>query len=67
MERLPQRNYVRLETATQNSLDELSRHMFTTKSELMRRYIRDGVRREGQEYAACIEQIKLSQRVLASF
>ncbi len=66
MSQLPQRHYVRLDNATQDSLDELCRHLLTTKSELMRRYVREGVKREAQDYADSIQQVRRSQAILAS-
>ena len=66
MNDLPQRHYVRLDNAMQNALDELCRHLYTTKSELMRRYVREGVRREAAENAQCIEEVRRSERILAT-
>jgi predicted transcriptional regulator len=66
MNDLPQRHYVRLDNSTQNALDELCRHLYTTKSELMRRCVREGVRRETAEYAQYIEEVRRSERVLDS-
>jgi len=66
MSHLPQRHYVRLDSATQDALDELCRHLLTTKSELMRRYVREGVKREAQDYADSIQQVRRSQTILAS-
>jgi hypothetical protein len=66
MEQLPQRHYVRLDNATQDALDELCRHLLTTKSELMRRYVREGVKRESQDYADSVQQVRRSQTILAA-
>jgi len=65
MEQLPQRHYVRLDNATQDALDELCRHLLTTKSELMRRYVREGVKRESQDCADSVQQVRRSQTILA--
>ena len=66
MEQLPQRHYVRLDNATQDALDELCRHLLTTKSELMRRYVREGVKRESQDCAESVQQVRRSQTILAA-
>ncbi len=50
----PVRHHVRLDQWTQDALEEICRHTFSTKSALMRRYIREGVRREAEE---CADQI----------
>lgn len=66
MSEISQRHYLRIDTATQDALEQLCRHLFTTKSELMRRYVREGVAREAQEYAASVEQVKRSKRILTT-
>lgn len=48
---LPIRNYIRLDTATQSALEEISKHTFSTKSSLMRRYVKEGVSREAKIFA----------------
>ena len=60
------RHYLRLDCATQDTLEQLTRHLFTTKSELMRRYVRDGVQREAAKYADEVERLQKSGMILSS-
>lgn len=60
------RHYLRLDAATQDALDQLTRHLFTTKSELMRRYVRDGVQREAAQYAEEVKRLQKSGLILSS-
>ena len=60
------RHYLRLDDATQDALDQLTRHLFTTKSELMRRYVRDGVQREAELYAEEVKRLQKSGLILSS-
>ena len=55
----PIRHYLRLDQTTQNAMDEICRHMFSTKSALMRRYVQEGVKRDAIEYA---KQVEIVQR-----
>ena len=61
------RHYLRLDTNTDMALEELCRQLFTTKSELMRRYVRDGVRSDMTEYAEQAANIRKSAIILSSF
>ena len=60
------RHYLRLDDATQNALDQLTRHLFTTKSELMRRYVRDGVQKQAAEIAEEVKRLQKSGLILSS-
>lgn len=51
------RHYLRLDEVTQEALDELCRQLFTTKSNLMRRYIQEGVKKDVQDYAVEAERV----------
>ena len=55
----PIRHYLRIDQITQNAMDELCRQTFSTKSALMRRYVREGVKRDALLYA---EQVEIVQR-----
>jgi hypothetical protein len=60
------RHYLRLDAVTQQALEEICRHTFATKSELMRRYVREGVRREAQDYAEQVQKLRAAGALLAS-
>ena len=55
----PIRHYLRIDQITQNAMDELCRQTFSTKSALMRRYVREGVKSDAVEYA---KQVEIVQR-----
>ena len=61
------RHYLRLDTDTDAALEELCRQLFTTKSELMRRYVRNGVQSDMTEYAEQAQRIRQSAVILSSF
>ena len=58
------RHHLRLDEITHEALDELCRQLFTTKSNLMRKYIQEGVKRDVQEYAVEAEKVMRSVGVL---
>jgi hypothetical protein len=62
--KVSRRHYLRLDTDTDKALEELCRQLFTTKSELMRRYVRDGVRSDMSEYAEQAQRIMQSTLIL---
>jgi predicted DNA-binding protein len=43
------RHYLRVDPATQNGLETLTRYTCMTKSQLMRRFVQEGVRKEIEE------------------
>lgn len=61
------RHYLRLDTDTDTALEELCRQLFTTKSELMRRYVRNGVRSDMTEYAEQAQRIRQCKSILSTF
>lgn len=61
------RHYLRLDKTTEAALDELCRHLFTTKSELMRRFVREGIQRSTKEYAEEAEKLSSSISMLKRF
>jgi len=48
---LKQRHHFRLDDATEAALAEICRHTFSTKSNLMRRYVQEGVARDAVAFA----------------
>jgi hypothetical protein len=61
------RHYLRLDTDTDTALEELCRQLFTTKSELMRRYVRSGVQSDMTEYAEQAQRVRQSTVILSTF
>lgn len=57
MNKLVHRHNLRLDEVTQVGLDELCRQLFTTKSNLMRKYIQQGVNQDIQKYAHDARQL----------
>ena len=53
----PLRHYLRLDEATQEALEEICRHTFSTKSNIMRRYVQECVKRDAQMYAEETEKV----------
>ena len=50
MSQVQQRHYLRIDAATQDALEKLCRHLFTTKSGLMQRYVCSGHIDEEKRY-----------------
>ena len=51
------RSYIRLDEPTSTALDEICRHTFNTKGNLMRQYVRECVMRDSQRFAQETEQV----------
>lgn len=66
MNRYQMRHHFRLDPATEQALEEIVRHTFSSKSSLMRRYVQEGVARDAQIYAQTAEQVLRSTRILKS-
>jgi len=60
----PNRHYLRLDNPTQDALAELCRYKFATKSELMRRYVQEGVEKDSMMYQDQVRQLVKSTSVL---
>jgi predicted transcriptional regulator len=60
------RHHLRLDEATQAALEELCRHTSSTKSSLMRRYVKEGVTRDAQKFADETEIVLKSVGILKS-
>ena len=60
----PIRHYLRIDQITQSAMDEICRHTFSTKSALMRRYVREGVKRDALQYAEQVEIVKRATHTL---
>ena len=57
MNKHPRRHNLRLDDATQAALEEICRHTFSTKSNIMRRYVMEGVARDAQKFAQEAEKV----------
>lgn len=60
----PIRHYIRLDEMTQSALEEICRHTFTTKSNLMRSYVRECVHRDAQRFTQENEQVLAATEAL---
>jgi predicted transcriptional regulator len=58
------RNYIRLDLATKQALEEIARHTFSTKSSLMRTYVRECVHRDAQRFSQETQTVLAATRSL---
>ena len=58
------RHNLRLDQVTQDALEELCQHLVTTKSNLMRKYIQEGVRADIRQYAIQAKNVAMSVHIL---
>jgi hypothetical protein len=61
------RNYVRLDTPTEEALGEVCRYYFSTKSAMMRKYIKEGIARDAADIAKQIEELKKNTRTMDTY
>ena len=58
------RHHLRLDDATQAALEQICRHTFSTKSNIMRRYVQEGVARDADAYAEGLKNLRSATSVL---
>ena len=52
------RHHLRLDDATQAALEQICRHTFSTKSNIMRRYVQEGVAKDADAYAEGLKNLR---------
>lgn len=58
------RHHLRIDRLTQDALEELCQHLLTTKSNLMRKYVQDGVRADINQCANDTRRVSSSMNIL---
>ena len=58
------RHHFRLDDATEEALEQICRHTFSTKSAMMRRYVKECVARDAKIYAEETTKVLNAARVL---
>jgi len=61
------RHYLRLDPATQEALEQLTRYTCCTKSQLMRQFVQQGVQRVAEDCEKQIIQLKETTKNLKRF
>ena len=58
------RHHLRLDEPTQSALEQICRHTFSTKSNIMRRYVQEGVAKDAEAYAEGLKNLRSATSTL---